>query len=177
MLLMQSKSNLVFLNIVASGLGNNREGRGILAEELNGFLVLHDQESTCCSSCDACKNSDESKKIPHERKKSPCASFTCRKHTTLSTVWQGLARVGIPTKMRTIIRQFYDGTCALACEQMMVSNKNKSGLMSLRGCDKAACCRRCYSTCSSLLGYTLFSYFSAKTKPYYDVVHFEEDVL
>ena len=44
----------VFLKIVASRLSNYFEDRGILPEEQCG--VPHDQQSTCCSSCDDCKN-------------------------------------------------------------------------------------------------------------------------
>ena len=59
--------------------------------------------------------------------------------------------------MLIIIRSSHAKVCGLACARMTASTRN--GLMSRRGCGKAACYHRyCYcSTCPSLLRYTSYA--------------------
>ena len=68
--------------------------------------------------------------------------------------------------------------CGLARVRITVSTQN--GLMSRRGCDKAACCRLYCSTCFSLPRYPSSYYVSARTKTSYgirDLVQLQENVV
>ena len=97
----------VLLKIVVSRLSKYCEV-GEYSVRNSVALVQQDQQSTCCSSCDGCKNSDEREKSPYTR-----ASLTCRKRTTLSTETccgrYVRTRFGVPAMMLTVIREFHDG--------------------------------------------------------------------
>ena len=76
-------------------------------------------------------------------------------------LWEVLTRLGVPTKMRTVIRNFHEGMRARVRAD---DGEHSDWFMSPRGCGKAACYHRYCSTCSSLLRHTSCWYASAKTK-------------
>ena len=97
-------ASIVVSKIVASRLSNYCEAWGIDLRNSAAF-VPYDQQSTCCSSCADCKNSDE-------RGKFPCTypPSICKRRTSLSTEscyrrTHTLRR----TSEDAVIRQFHDG--------------------------------------------------------------------
>ena len=95
----------LLLKIAASRLSNYCEDRGILPEE-HAALVPHDQQSTCCSSCDDRKNTDE-RNIPLY----VCFIDMQKAYDSVDRelLWQVLTCFGVPAKMLTVTRHFDDG--------------------------------------------------------------------
>ena len=136
----------VLLKIVASRLSNYCEDRGILLKEQCGFRPAR-------STVDMQFVMRRLQELGRERKIPLYMCFVDLQKTYESVdrelLWQVLTRFGISAKVLTVIRQFHDGM--RACVRTDDGRALRIVLMSRRGCDKAACCRRCCLTCSSLL--------------------------
>ena len=133
----------VLLKIVTSRLSNYCEVRGILPEEQCGFRPAW-------STADMLFVVRRLQELGRERK---IPSYMCfidlQKRMTLSTAAVGGSNTLRRTSEDTQLSASSTTVCGLAYVRMTASTPN--GSMSRRGCDKAACCRRCCSTCSSLL--------------------------
>ena len=136
----------VLLKIVVSRLSNYCKDQGILLEEQCGFRLAR-------STVDMLFVVRRLQELGRSRK-IPLYTYFIDLQKAYDSVdrellWQVLTRFGISAKVLTVIRQFHDGM--RACVRTDDGRALRIVLMSRRGCDKAACCRRCCLTCSSLL--------------------------
>ena len=99
-------SGKVLLKMVASCLATSTRPRGYSQQD-SAVFAQHVRQSTCCSSCTDCKNSDERGKSPLYM----CFIDLEKAHGSVGRELLGvvLARFGAPEKMLTVIRQFHEG--------------------------------------------------------------------